>query len=161
MPWLSTCMCWFNAPWSSTSFLHCTLNKEFRFVLTQFKTIVMERIRKSLHYILVVYTSTIWTQLHWLSALAFGCMTGGPKMSLAHLSYSQRQVQLRHRSSVHEGEDNQTSRCCTSWRDTSKHCTRYISIICIYRCINYNACMHAVTLLLILACVDLMHLEVV
>ena len=40
------------------------LNKEFRFVLTQFKTIVMERIRKPLHYILVVYTSTIWTQLH-------------------------------------------------------------------------------------------------
>ena len=33
-----------------------TLNKEFRFVLTQFKTIVMERIRKPLHYILVVYT---------------------------------------------------------------------------------------------------------
>ena len=25
-----------------------------------------------------------------------------------------------------------------------------ISIICVYRCINYNACMHAVTLLLIL-----------
>ena len=41
-----------------------TLNKEFRFVLTQFKMIVMERIRKPLHYILVVYTSTIWTQLH-------------------------------------------------------------------------------------------------
>ena len=41
-----------------------TLNKEFRLVLTQFKTIVMERIRKPLHYILVVYTSTIWTQLH-------------------------------------------------------------------------------------------------
>ena len=40
------------------------LNKEFRFVLTQFKMIVMERIRKPLHYILVVYTSTIWTQLH-------------------------------------------------------------------------------------------------
>ena len=37
-----------------------TLNKEFRFVLTQFKTIVMERIRKPLHYILVVYTSTIY-----------------------------------------------------------------------------------------------------
>ena len=36
---------------------------------------------------------------------------------------------------------NQTSRCCTSWRDTSKHYTRYISIICVYRCINYNACM--------------------
>ena len=33
-----------------------TLNKEFRFVLTQFKMIVMERIRKPLHYILVVYT---------------------------------------------------------------------------------------------------------
>ena len=32
------------------------LNKEFLFVLTQFKTIVMERIRKPLHYILVVYT---------------------------------------------------------------------------------------------------------
>ena len=41
-----------------------TLNKEFRFVLTQFKTIVMERIRKPLHYIFVVYTSTIWMQLH-------------------------------------------------------------------------------------------------
>ena len=41
-----------------------TLNKEFCFVLTQFKMIVMERIRKPLHYILVVYTSTIWTQLH-------------------------------------------------------------------------------------------------
>ena len=41
-----------------------TLNKEFCFILTQFKTIVMERIRKPLHYILVVYTSTIWTQLH-------------------------------------------------------------------------------------------------
>ena len=35
-----------------------TLNKEFPFVLTQFKMIVMERIRKPLHYILVVYTST-------------------------------------------------------------------------------------------------------
>ena len=55
------------------------------------------------------------------------------------------------------GRCNQTSRCCTSWRDTS-NCTRYISIICIYRCINYNACMHAMTFLLILACVDLMHL---
>ena len=33
-----------------------TLNKEFCFVLTQFKTIVMERIGKPLHYILVVYT---------------------------------------------------------------------------------------------------------
>ena len=44
----------------------CTrmLNKEFRFVLTQFKTIVMETIRKPLPYILVVYTSTIWMQLH-------------------------------------------------------------------------------------------------
>ena len=41
-----------------------TLNKEFGCVLTQFKTIVMERIRKPLHYILVVYTSTIWTHLH-------------------------------------------------------------------------------------------------
>ena len=41
-----------------------TLNKEFRFVVTQFKSIIMERIRKPLHYILVVYTSTIWTQLH-------------------------------------------------------------------------------------------------
>ena len=41
-----------------------TLNKEFCFVLTQFKTIVMERIRKPLHYILVVYMITIWTQLH-------------------------------------------------------------------------------------------------
>ena len=40
------------------------LNKGFHFILTQFKTIVMERIRKLLHYILVVYTSTIWTQLH-------------------------------------------------------------------------------------------------
>ena len=77
-----------------------TLNKEFRFILTQFKTIVMERIRKPLHYILVLYTSTIWTQLHCLSAPAFGCMIGGPKMWLAHLSYSQRQVQLRHQSSV-------------------------------------------------------------
>ena len=59
------------------------------------------------------------------------------------------------------GHCNQTSHCCTSWRDTSKQCTRYISIICVYRCINYNTCMHAVTFLLILACVDLMHLEVV
>ena len=33
-----------------------TLNKEFHFVLTQFKTIVMGRIRKPLHYIVVVYT---------------------------------------------------------------------------------------------------------
>ena len=41
-----------------------TLNKEFRFILTQFKMIVMERIRKPLHYILVIYTSTIWMQLH-------------------------------------------------------------------------------------------------
>ena len=41
-----------------------TLNKEFRFVLTQFKMIIMERIRKPLRYILLVYTSTIWTQLH-------------------------------------------------------------------------------------------------
>ena len=40
------------------------LNKEFRFILTQFKTIVMERIRKPLRYILVVYTSTIWMHLH-------------------------------------------------------------------------------------------------
>ena len=45
-------------------FFTCTLNKDFHFVLTQFKMIVMERIRKPLHYILVVYTSTIWTQLH-------------------------------------------------------------------------------------------------
>ena len=37
-----------------------TLNKEFRFVLTQFKTIVMERIRKPLHYILVVYTRVLY-----------------------------------------------------------------------------------------------------
>ena len=37
-----------------------TLNKEFRFVLTQFKTIVMERIRKPLHYILVVYTGVLY-----------------------------------------------------------------------------------------------------
>ena len=47
---------------SSINFLHVlalpllffftsTLNKEFRFVLTQFKMIVMERIRKPLHYI--------------------------------------------------------------------------------------------------------------
>ena len=36
------------------------LNKEFRFVLTQFKTIVMERIRKPLHYILVVYTRVLY-----------------------------------------------------------------------------------------------------
>ena len=35
------------------------LNKEFRFILTQFKTIVMERKIKPLHYILVVYMSTI------------------------------------------------------------------------------------------------------
>ena len=41
-----------------------TLNKEFRFVLTQFKTIFMEIIRKPLHNILVLYTSTIWTLLH-------------------------------------------------------------------------------------------------
>ena len=41
-----------------------TLNKEFRFVLTQFKMIVMERKIKPLHYILVVYTSIIWTHLH-------------------------------------------------------------------------------------------------
>ena len=81
-------------------FFTSTLNKEFGFVLTQFKTIVMERIRKPLHYILVVYTSTIWMQLHWLSAPAFGFMTGGPKMWLAHLPYSQKQVPLGHRSSV-------------------------------------------------------------
>ena len=37
-------------------FFTSMLNKEFRFVLTQLKTIVMERIRKPLHYILVVYT---------------------------------------------------------------------------------------------------------
>ena len=37
-----------------------TLNKEFCFVLTQFKTIVMERIRKPLHYILVVYTRVLY-----------------------------------------------------------------------------------------------------
>ena len=36
------------------------LNKEFRFVLTQFKMIVMERIRKPLHYILVVYTRVLY-----------------------------------------------------------------------------------------------------
>ena len=36
-----------------------TLNKEFYFVLTQFKMIVMERKRKPLHYILAVYMSTI------------------------------------------------------------------------------------------------------
>ena len=41
-----------------------TFIKEFHFVLTQFKTIVMEKIRKPLHYILVVYTSTIWTHLY-------------------------------------------------------------------------------------------------
>ena len=45
-------------------FFTSTLNKEFYFVLTQFKIIVMEIIRKPLHYILGVYTSTIWTQLH-------------------------------------------------------------------------------------------------
>ena len=37
-----------------------TLNKEFRFVLTQFKMIVMERIRKPLHYILVVYMRVLY-----------------------------------------------------------------------------------------------------
>ena len=37
-------------------------------------------------------------------APAFACMTGGPNRWLAHLSCSQRQVQLRHRSSVREGE---------------------------------------------------------
>ena len=41
-------------------FLTGTLNKEFCFVLTQFKTIVMERIRKPLHYILVVYTRVLY-----------------------------------------------------------------------------------------------------
>ena len=41
------------------------------------------------------------------------------------------------------GRCNQDSPCCTSWHDTSKQCTWYISIFCVYRCINYNACMHA------------------
>ena len=40
----------------SSSEVVLPLYKEFCFVLTQFKTIVMERIRKPLHYILVVYT---------------------------------------------------------------------------------------------------------
>ena len=48
---------------SSNSFLHCTLNKEFRFVLTQFKTIVMDRIRIPLHYILVVYTRVLYGRI--------------------------------------------------------------------------------------------------
>ena len=62
------------------------LNKEFRFVLTKFKTIIMERIIKPLHYILVVYTREYYIE-------AFGLMTGGPKMWLAHLSYSQKQME--------------------------------------------------------------------
>ena len=71
-----------------------TLNKEFHFVLTQFKTIVMERIRKPLHYILVVYTRVLYGRSFIdFSAPAFGFMTGVPKMWLAHLSYSQKQVQ--------------------------------------------------------------------
>ena len=41
-------------------FFTSTLNKEFRFVLTQFKTIVMERIRKPPHYILVIYTRVLY-----------------------------------------------------------------------------------------------------
>ncbi len=39
-----------------------------------------------------------------LTAPAFASMTGGPNRWLALLSCSQRQVQLRHRSSVREGE---------------------------------------------------------
>ena len=37
-------------------------------------------------------------------APAFACMTGGPNRWVAHPSRSQRQVRLRHRSSVREGE---------------------------------------------------------
>ena len=37
-------------------------------------------------------------------APAFACMTGGPDRCVANLSYSQRQVQLRHRSSIRKGE---------------------------------------------------------
>ena len=44
------------------------------------------------------------TPLHWLTAPAFASMTGGPNRLLALLSCSQRQVQLRHRSSVRKGE---------------------------------------------------------
>ena len=55
---------WIGSSSEVVVFFTGTLNKEFRFVLTQFKMIVMERIRKPLHYILVVYMSTIWTQLH-------------------------------------------------------------------------------------------------
>ena len=58
-----------------------TLNKEFRFVLTQFKMIVMERIRKPLHYTLVVYTRVLYGRSFIdFSAHAFGFMTDGPKM---------------------------------------------------------------------------------
>ena len=45
--------------------------------------------------------------------------------------------------------------------DVRVDATHQSTVICVYRCINYNACMHAMTPLLILACVDLMHLEVV
>ena len=37
-------------------------------------------------------------------ALVFACTTGGPDRCVANLSYNQRQVQLRHRSSVRQGE---------------------------------------------------------
>ena len=45
---------------SSSEVVLPLLNKVFCFILTQFKTIVMERIRKPLHYILVVYTRVLY-----------------------------------------------------------------------------------------------------
>ena len=64
----------------SSSFLHCTLNKEIRFVLTQFETIVMERIRKPLHYILVVYTRVLYGRSFIdLVHLPLGLWQVGPK----------------------------------------------------------------------------------
>ena len=65
--------------------------KSFVSYLHNLKTIVMERIRKPLHYILVVYTRVLYGHIFIdIRALAFGFMTGGPKMWLAHLSYSQK-----------------------------------------------------------------------
>ena len=112
-------------------------------------------------------------------------MTGGPKRWLAHLSCSQRQVQLRHRSSVLEGEGvvvikflglvrvdatHQSTALDISLFTHFKWATSYVGVdifcfICSHllqslkRLIFGNGgCMHAVTFLLILACVDLMHL---
>ena len=115
-------------------------------------------------------------------------MTGGPNRWLALLSCSQRQVQLRHRSSVREGEGvvvikflglvrvdatHQSTALDISLFRHLKWATSYVGVdifcfVCshllqslktyIWERREYNACMHAVTFLLILACVDLMHL---